>query len=112
MDRVEGIPHGGLAQRRPVRRRLEPVPDVIEADVVGELGRATHVDAPQRPAAAVEQRHPIRRAAVEIQRVEGRKVQFSQRLVQGRGWSLQKFNDWLLSFGTIPQSWIEKYGLD
>ena len=35
-----------------------------------------------------------------------------QRLVVGRGWSLQKFNDWLLSFGTIPQGWIEKYGLD
>lgn len=35
-----------------------------------------------------------------------------QRLVHGRGWSLQKFNDWLLSFGTIPQGWIEKYGLD
>jgi uncharacterized protein (DUF885 family) len=35
-----------------------------------------------------------------------------QRLMAGRGWSLQKFNDWLLSFGTIPQSWIEKYGLD
>lgn len=35
-----------------------------------------------------------------------------KRLVAGRGWSLQKFNDWLLSFGTLPQSWIEKYGLD
>jgi uncharacterized protein (DUF885 family) len=35
-----------------------------------------------------------------------------QRLIAGRGWSLQKFNDWLLSFGTIPQSWIERYGLD
>jgi uncharacterized protein (DUF885 family) len=35
-----------------------------------------------------------------------------QRLIQGRGWSLQRFNDWLLSFGTIPQAWIEKYGLD
>jgi uncharacterized protein (DUF885 family) len=35
-----------------------------------------------------------------------------QRLVVGRGWSLQKFNDWLISFGTIPQAWIEKYGLD
>lgn len=35
-----------------------------------------------------------------------------QRLVTGRGWNLQKFNDWLLSFGTIPQAWIEKYGLD
>jgi len=35
-----------------------------------------------------------------------------QRLVEGRGWSLRRFNDWLLSFGTLPQSWIEKYGLD
>jgi uncharacterized protein (DUF885 family) len=35
-----------------------------------------------------------------------------QRLVSGRGWSLRRFNDWLLSFGTIPQAWIEKYGLD
>lgn len=35
-----------------------------------------------------------------------------QRLMVGRGWSLQKFNDWLLSFGTLPQAWIEKYGLD
>jgi len=35
-----------------------------------------------------------------------------QRLVAGRGWSLQKFNDWLLSFGTLPQAWLEKYGLD
>ena len=35
-----------------------------------------------------------------------------QRLMVGRGWSLQRFNDWLLSFGTLPQSWLEKYGLD
>jgi uncharacterized protein (DUF885 family) len=35
-----------------------------------------------------------------------------QRLMVGRKWSLQRFNDWLLSFGTLPQSWIEKYGLD
>ncbi len=35
-----------------------------------------------------------------------------QRLMAGRGWNLQKFNDWLLSFGTLPQAWIEKYGLD
>ncbi|MBM3847287.1 MAG: DUF885 domain-containing protein, partial [Verrucomicrobia bacterium] len=34
------------------------------------------------------------------------------RLMGGRGWTLRKFNDWLLSFGTLPQSWIEKYGLD
>lgn len=35
-----------------------------------------------------------------------------QRLIMGRGWTLEQFNDWLLSFGTLPQSWIEKYGLD
>jgi uncharacterized protein (DUF885 family) len=35
-----------------------------------------------------------------------------QRLMVGRGWSLRKFNDWLLSFGTLPQAWLEKYGLD
>ena len=34
------------------------------------------------------------------------------RLVAGRGWSLRKFNDWLLSHGTIPQAWIERYGLE
>jgi uncharacterized protein (DUF885 family) len=34
------------------------------------------------------------------------------RLVVGRGWTLRQFNDWLLSFGTVPQAWIEKYGLD
>ncbi len=34
------------------------------------------------------------------------------RLVVGRGWSLKQFNDWLLSFGTLPQAWLEKYGLD
>ena len=35
-----------------------------------------------------------------------------RRLVAGRGWSLRRFNDWLLGFGTVPQAWIEKYGLD
>jgi uncharacterized protein (DUF885 family) len=35
-----------------------------------------------------------------------------QRLMAGRGWSLCHFNDWLLSYGTVPQAWIEKYGLD
>ncbi len=35
-----------------------------------------------------------------------------RRLIEGRGWSLQRFNDWLLSFGTLPQAWVEKYGLD
>lgn len=35
-----------------------------------------------------------------------------QRLVVDRGWSLKQFNDWLLSFGTLPQAWLEKYGLD
>ena len=36
----------------------------------------------------------------------------ASRLIDGRGWTLRQFNDWLLSFGTLPQSWIEKYGLD
>jgi uncharacterized protein (DUF885 family) len=35
-----------------------------------------------------------------------------QRLMVRRGWTLKQFNDWLLSFGTLPQAWIEKYGLD
>ena len=35
-----------------------------------------------------------------------------RRLVEGRGWSLKRFNDWLLSHGTLPQSWLEKYMLD
>jgi uncharacterized protein (DUF885 family) len=35
-----------------------------------------------------------------------------ERLMTRRGWSLQEFNDWLLSFGTLPQAWLEKYGLD
>ena len=34
------------------------------------------------------------------------------RLMGGRGWSLRRFNDWLLRFGTVPKAWIEKYGLD
>ncbi|MBG87434.1 MAG: DUF885 domain-containing protein [Verrucomicrobiales bacterium] len=33
-----------------------------------------------------------------------------RRLVNEQGWSLKKFNDWLLSYGTIPQGWIERYG--
>lgn len=35
-----------------------------------------------------------------------------RKLMDGRGWTLQQFNDWLLSFGTLPQGWIEKYGLE
>jgi uncharacterized protein (DUF885 family) len=34
------------------------------------------------------------------------------KLMKGRGWTLRQFNDWLLSFGTLPQAWLEKYGLD
>ena len=34
-----------------------------------------------------------------------------RKLMGGRGWSLKQFNDWLISFGTLPQAWIEKYGL-
>ena len=39
-------------------------------------------------------------------------ARLAHRLMEGRGWSLRRFNDWLLSFGTLPQGWIEKYGLD
>jgi len=35
-----------------------------------------------------------------------------KRLVEERGWNLKRFNNWLLSHGTLPQSWIEKYMLD
>jgi uncharacterized protein (DUF885 family) len=45
-----------------------------------------------------------------IGRLENERLR--RRLIVGRSWSLKRFNDWLLSFGTIPQAWIEKYGLD
>jgi uncharacterized protein (DUF885 family) len=32
------------------------------------------------------------------------------RLVEGRGWSLKKFNDWMLSHGALPYSWIVRAG--
>lgn len=32
------------------------------------------------------------------------------RLVTGRGWSLKKFNDWMLSHGALPYSWIVRAG--
>ena len=35
-----------------------------------------------------------------------------RKLMEGRGWTLRRFNDWLISFGTLPQAWIEKYGLN
>jgi len=38
-------------------------------------------------------------------------MRLEQKLIRGRGWTLRQFNDWLLSFGTLPQAWIEKYGL-
>jgi hypothetical protein len=42
-------------------------------------------------------------------RLENARLQ--QRLMNGRGWSLQQFNDWLISFGTLPQRWLEAYML-
>jgi hypothetical protein len=27
------------------------------------------------------------------------------------GWSLKRFNDWVLSFGAVPWSWIEASGI-
>lgn len=41
---------------------------------------------------------------MEVTRLKTRKVE------EG-GWSLKRFNDWLLSFGTIPHRWIEQSGL-
>ncbi len=38
-------------------------------------------------------------------------VRLKRRKVDDGGWSLKHFNDWLLSFGTIPQRWIEQSGL-
>lgn len=41
---------------------------------------------------------------MEVMRLKRRKVDES-------GWSLKRYNDWLLSFGTVPQRWIEQSGL-
>jgi uncharacterized protein (DUF885 family) len=38
-------------------------------------------------------------------------IRLKRRKVDEGGWSLKHFNDWLLSFGTIPQRWIEQSGL-
>ncbi len=38
-------------------------------------------------------------------------LRLKQRKVDEGGWALKRFNDWLLSFGTIPQRWIEQSGL-
>jgi uncharacterized protein (DUF885 family) len=38
-------------------------------------------------------------------------IRLKRRKVEEGGWSLKRFNDWLLSFGTIPQRWIEQSGL-
>lgn len=31
-----------------------------------------------------------------------------RRLVRGEGWTLQQFNDWILSHGALPWSWIQR----
>ena len=38
-------------------------------------------------------------------------VRLKRRKVDEGGWSLKRFNDWLLSFGTVPQRWLEQSGL-
>lgn len=59
---------------------------------------------------------PPHAAVMGIRSAEGKlgrlNARLHQRLVVGRSWKLRRFNDWLLSFGTLPQAWIEKYGLD
>jgi uncharacterized protein (DUF885 family) len=53
-------------------------------------------------APTVPMSYPI--GKMEVMRLKRRKVD------EG-GWSLKRYNDWLLSFGTIPQRWIEQSGL-
>lgn len=38
-------------------------------------------------------------------------MRLKRRKVDEGGWSLKRYNDWLLSFGTVPQRWIEQSGL-
>jgi len=38
-------------------------------------------------------------------------IRLKRRKVDEAGWSLKRYNDWLLSFGTIPHRWIEQSGL-
>jgi uncharacterized protein (DUF885 family) len=38
-------------------------------------------------------------------------LRLKRRKVDEQGWTLRRFNDWLLSFGTVPQRWIEQSGL-
>jgi uncharacterized protein (DUF885 family) len=38
-------------------------------------------------------------------------LELKHRRVDREGWSLGRFNDWVLSFGAIPWSWIEASGL-
>lgn len=38
-------------------------------------------------------------------------VRLKRQRVDGGGWTLKQFNDWVLKFGAIPWSWIEASGL-
>jgi uncharacterized protein (DUF885 family) len=38
-------------------------------------------------------------------------MRLKRRKVDAGGWSLKRYNDWLLSFGTVPHRWIEQSGL-
>ncbi len=38
-------------------------------------------------------------------------LRLKRRKIEQEGWSLKKFNDWVLGFGAIPWSWIEASGL-
>jgi uncharacterized protein (DUF885 family) len=38
-------------------------------------------------------------------------LRLKRRKMEGEGWPLRQFNDWVLSFGSIPWSWIEASGL-
>ena len=38
-------------------------------------------------------------------------LRLKRKKVDEQGWTLKRFNDWALSFGTIPWRWIELSGL-
>lgn len=38
-------------------------------------------------------------------------LRLRRKKMDGEGWTLRQFNDWVLSFGAVPWSWIESSGL-
>jgi uncharacterized protein (DUF885 family) len=38
-------------------------------------------------------------------------LRVKKKKVDQQGWSVKQFNDWILSFGTLPWRWMELSGL-